>query len=1477
MAKSYEAGSVSFGIGANISQAMRALNSLKRELGGFSRIQANLNRMSVTGAASNAAALRNQLSMLRATKETMLLRAQDLKQQIAGLKVQESNIQKVLASTKAMAKARDEINTANVNRLRTEVAYWNQLIAENKALPKGHSGKFDASNMASAENELRLARAHLMTEQARIATEKEGHTQLQNRIGLQLQGVQFAAKDLSQTKEALQQRIAGVALQQQQLRGRLAEALAADRAERQRQRELEQEQKRLAIQQSIREVILTTVAGFATGSTLSLIKESTVLAARVENLGTILENVGQLANYNEAQLGSLEERVKSLGITTATARKSLSLLALNEQDLGHAASLARIAQDAASIAAINSSDAFEKLTVAIQRLDTRMLRQLGIVVNLRQVYARYALETGKSAETLSAAEKQQLLLNEVLRRGANIAGTYEAAMGDAFKQMTTLDRLHEEFTRELGGNFLPIFEKIIGLQTDFLGRTDDDGMRGWIKNNGPLAAGVSATAIALGGFSTALLSGSIAAQAFNLSLKGVLATSWAIAKSPLGIALGAVVLLTGALTYLAASQRESRIETERHNAAVRQTTQNLVEVRESAKIVRELGQVIGRSAAQQDTFNSQVEKIISLLPKYGNQLRALKGDMQGFLALVDRLTGSINRPDEEVKKSFDNQRALLEGQLQDILKGSNLSSTGVADLTDKVPREGGKLFDRVVNEAKVLEQALVEIRRIANDTSIKTEDAADNVKAFIIGLKDGTESDVERFNLLIGQLRDINSEADQFQQALDTIHLQAYKEIFARQQEAADIVLKQTKRFEGDRLELVKDTNYEIIQDYQNLSKAVTATFLTMAQIKDQYELDVKTGTARITANMQGEIDRLTAAIKEAEKNSPEQAALEKQLKDQTDAKSAAIYQVEQNAKADAALAERQLQDRARLEAEALKFIQQRVKEQERSTKLLEIEAYLHREKAEGLLFEVQAQEKLRSLMEEKQAYEEATRKALDEIVKQLVFARANAGRTGDFADVERITKELEQLQSIMDAQAKNFDARRAVIKAEADRQRAETLREIDESVKDGSIEELKEATKLLEVETKLADLRSTSYEIQAQERLASLKQEQREMQEASAKMKEELENRLRGGEVIGRETGDYSIADAARRELEQVQQLLEAQNANFLARQNAILAEMKRQREEATREVNNFVTDSAGRLGTEFTSSGSLRELPERFKAAVKAAAEFRVEFRNVTDSYVEQIRKAQSAGQVDQLGQLFKQEVRTRQDEIKKELQELQNKSENLINEGLSDAEYFKQRDALDAEINKKRQELFDQKDIEATEQERINKELQDRLTGLQALADLTTTRLTQEQLITAELERQKQAALEFAAIQRAMTVERGGLRTGPDGQIAPGQANPPTTITNGASALVQGQAGNGQNPLILLDTFLNNQGVVEGERIRDLLDRSGKTAVEAVQLIRDVYKGVADQTIANTEAIEKVKDELRRSAEAFASATRARGLRR
>ena len=110
------------------------------------------------------------------------------------------------------------------------------------------------------------------------------------------------------------------------------------------------------------------------------IKNATLLAARVETLGVVTKKLGENVGMTEKEVRSLERAIVDQGITLQGSRQAIAMMIQSNVDLAHATDLARLAQDTAVIANLNSSQAFQQLTYVLQTGNVRMARTLGLNV-----------------------------------------------------------------------------------------------------------------------------------------------------------------------------------------------------------------------------------------------------------------------------------------------------------------------------------------------------------------------------------------------------------------------------------------------------------------------------------------------------------------------------------------------------------------------------------------------------------------------------------------------------------------------------------------------------------------------------------------------------------------------------------------------------------------------------------------------------------------------------------------------------------------------------------------------------------------------------------------------------------------------------------------------------------------------------------------------------------------------------------------
>jgi len=202
---------------------------------------------------------------------------------------------------------------------------------------------------------------------------------------------------------------------------------------------------------------------FVAMAAVKTIKNVTLLAARVETLGIVTKTLGRTAGMSEQEVRSLERSIVDQGITLQGARQSIARMIQSNVDLAHATDLARLAQDTAVIANLNSSESFQQLTYVLQTGNVRMARTLGLNVQFGKAQQELAKQLDKTTDALTEEEIMLARTNAVLKAGEAIAGTYEAAMGTAGKQLLSMDRQIEELSRMIGEGFLPALESVVNV------------------------------------------------------------------------------------------------------------------------------------------------------------------------------------------------------------------------------------------------------------------------------------------------------------------------------------------------------------------------------------------------------------------------------------------------------------------------------------------------------------------------------------------------------------------------------------------------------------------------------------------------------------------------------------------------------------------------------------------------------------------------------------------------------------------------------------------------------------------------------------------------------------------------------------------------------------------------------------------------------------------------------------------------------
>ena len=215
----------------------------------------------------------------------------------------------------------------------------------------------------------------------------------------------------------------------------------------------------------LKAVVIALGGAYATMKMAQYIRDATMLAARYETLGVVMRIVGNNAGYSGAQMDVYARGLQRAGIAMVESRNTLARMIQAQIALTSSQKLARIAQDAAVIGNLNSSQSFEQMIHGLQTGMPRILRTIGLNVDFNASEIALAASLGKKRDALSEAEVMQGRVNAVIKAGILIEGSYEGAMETAGKQVLSLTRHLDNLKVLLGAVFTPALAEIIGTIT----------------------------------------------------------------------------------------------------------------------------------------------------------------------------------------------------------------------------------------------------------------------------------------------------------------------------------------------------------------------------------------------------------------------------------------------------------------------------------------------------------------------------------------------------------------------------------------------------------------------------------------------------------------------------------------------------------------------------------------------------------------------------------------------------------------------------------------------------------------------------------------------------------------------------------------------------------------------------------------------------------------------------------------------------
>lgn len=469
----------------------------------------------------------------------------------------------------------------------------------------------------------------------------------------------------------------------------------------------------------------------------ALLGSSIQLAARVETLGVVTVQLGKNVGMTEKQVRSLEQAIMEKGITMQAARQSLAKMVQAEIDLAYATDLARLAQDAAVIAGIDSSQAFDRLVTSISRGSVIMLRQLGIQIQFQQGYKKTAEQLGISVLELTDAQRVQSRLNQVMEAGTNIAGSYEAAMGTAGKKITSLNRHLEESRRMLGEMWLPTYANVIDALTTSL--------KAWEGLDESVQANVSSMLgiITVTAGVMAVLLGSISAVTkLTLALRTATITASLFGTS-LTIATGGLTLIVGAIAALVVTSIRARAHFDEMKAGMVGIE---VQARETAKWYGHYERQVREAANAEGLFIDESGNLIQIIKTSSGVIRRLVAENHLLSESEWETSKAVKAQTAILAANKSSKEAILE-ITKGVARGTIELSSSTAEYTE-VQEEGTQA---------ILDAAMAAKQLIAEEQALAVMN--DMLAAGLTGtLQKASESYVETMDKLVEAHKELTAE-----------------------------------------------------------------------------------------------------------------------------------------------------------------------------------------------------------------------------------------------------------------------------------------------------------------------------------------------------------------------------------------------------------------------------------------------------------------------------------------------------------------------------------------------------------------------------------------------------------------------------------------------------------------------------------------------------------------------------------------------
>ncbi|TAN64270.1 hypothetical protein EPN18_00390 [bacterium] len=234
--------------------------------------------------------------------------------------------------------------------------------------------------------------------------------------------------------------------------------------------------------------LLVAGAAYAAYKAITTVWDSAMTAAQIEEQKAALDGlVEKYHTTTNAIIASLKEASNSTVSTTEAlgiANKGL-MMSLDPQKL---VSFMKIAKATSDALGIDTATAFDMVTSAAASGQTRMLKHIGIVVNMQKEYSRYAMSIGKTVDVLTEEERQTAGVNAVLVHASSVMQRLGESSESTKDKMEQFEATLKSYKKTLGEVAKDTVEFVmwLGVVAEELTRRTNEGPAQSIEKLGQL-------------------------------------------------------------------------------------------------------------------------------------------------------------------------------------------------------------------------------------------------------------------------------------------------------------------------------------------------------------------------------------------------------------------------------------------------------------------------------------------------------------------------------------------------------------------------------------------------------------------------------------------------------------------------------------------------------------------------------------------------------------------------------------------------------------------------------------------------------------------------------------------------------------------------------------------------------------------------------------------------------------------------------